>query len=79
MFGSWILLYSFFSLFFFFFVSLVLLDTGVESLSPLAPESFSHTGVLSLLGKRQTRVAHTIPPNMDAADLGGFKRINVAL
>lgn len=31
------------------------------------------------VGKRKTRTLCTIPTNMDAADLGGFKRINVVL
>lgn len=43
---------------------------------PLASENSSHTGGFSLLGKRKTRAACTIPTNVDAADLGGFKRMN---
>ena len=72
MFGSWILLG-------FLLFSWFCYRRELRRYSPLTQESASHPGVHSLLGKRKMRAVCTIPTNMDAADLGGFKRINAVL
>lgn len=71
MFGSWILL------FLIYFPGFAI-DRSEEAQSFGTRELFSHWNTFTW-GKGKIRAACTIPINMDIADFGGFRRINVVL
>lgn len=72
MFGSWILLFKI------YFPGFAIERSEEAQQSFGSREFLSHWSTFTQ-GKRKTRAACTTPTNMDAADLGGFKRINVVL